>query len=236
MQRLNTTRFFDAIGPLQRVYQGHFVCAVALLCALAGGCVSEQHVRVQQFTDEGVFLFRQGDYSSALEHFEFAKTLGPPDANLLFNIGHCNDRLGNLDKAETAYRQCLQATANHAECRHALELLLYRTNRRPEADDMIQLWLASEPKIGAAYAEDGWRMRLCGDLNHARGRFQQALHYDPRNVRALVELGMMSEEEQRPDVALTLYGRALEYDPQNPELKAKIDRLRANGVGKALPD
>jgi Flp pilus assembly protein TadD len=223
----------------RRVCLGILPCAGILACALAAGCAgvrTEQQDRIHQFTDEGISLFRQGDYAGAVEHFEFARTLGPPDANLLFNLGHSNDRLGNAEKAETYYRQCLQNNGNHAECRHALEHLLYRTSRQEEADSMIQVWLASQPKLGAAYAEDGWRLRQAGDFQNARGRMQQALHFDPRNVRALVELGMICEAELRPDLALVHYNRALEYDPQNPDLKDKINRLRAKGIGKPLPD
>jgi len=130
----------------------------------------------------------------------------------------------------------LEVDANHAECRHALAVLLYRVGRRTDADQMIQGWLNSKPELGAAYAEDGWRLRHGGEYQQAIGRFQQALHYDPRNHRALVELGQIYEEQQRPEFALTMYSRALELNPQQPELKERINQLKAKGVGKPLPD
>src|SRR5258708_40136196 len=97
---------------------------------------------------------------------------------------------------------------------------------------MIQSWLANQPELAAGYAEDGWRLRNSGEYQQAVGRFQQALHYDPRNLRSMLELGQLYEEHQRPEFALTMYSRALELNPQQAELKERINQLKAKGVGK----
>jgi tetratricopeptide (TPR) repeat protein len=208
----------------------------ALLLPLAGGCETEKQQRFREYTDDGVHLYQRGDYVGAREQFEVALPLGPKDANLLCNLGQCYDRLNHPDQAENYYKQCLDVNANHAECRHALAVLLYRNGRRAEADQMIQGWLASQPELGAAYAEEGWRLRHSGEYQLAIGRFQQALHYEPRNQRAMLELGQLYEEQQRPEFALTMYSRALELNPQQPELKERINLLKAKGTGKPLPD
>ena len=101
---------------------------------------------------------------------------------------------------------------------------------------MIEAWLVAEPKLAAAYALDGWRLRQCGELNQAVGRFQQALHHDPRNLHALLELGQIYEEHQRPEFALTMYRRALEIDPRQAELVGRINQLRSQGVRQPLAD
>src|SRR5207244_13024687 len=106
------------------------------------------------------------------------------DANLLYNIAQCQDRLNNPAKAEEAYNECLLVSANHAACRHGLALLLLRSGRRADAEKMVQAWLAAEPKLPDAYAEEGWRLRQDGDLDAAKARLQQALTLDPHNVRA----------------------------------------------------
>src|SRR5439155_25565043 len=134
-----------------------FACLCCLV-PLTAGCVTEKQERFQQFTNDGLHLFQRGDYAGAREHFEVALALEPKDANLLYNLGQCHDRLGQPGRAESYYQQCLQLASNHADCRHALAVLLYRGGRGPQADAMIGAWLGSEPNLGAAYAEDGWRL------------------------------------------------------------------------------
>jgi Flp pilus assembly protein TadD len=217
---------------------GALVLRCAALAALLApaGCETEKQERFQQFNDEGVHLFQRGDFLGARENFEVALALDNKDANLLYNLGQCCDRLGQADKAEAYYQQCLTNAANHAECRHALAVLWYRNGRRAEADRMITGWLTAEPERSDAYVEDGWRLRRCGAFDQAVGRFQQALHFDPRNVRAMVELGQVYEEHDHADYALMMYLRALAVDPRQPELADHVNQLRAKGVRPPLPD
>jgi len=79
-------------------------------------------------------------------------------------------------------------------------------------------------------------LRRSGEFDRAIGRFQQALHYDPRNVHAMIELGQIYEEHEHIDYALAMYKRALEVQPQQPELQQRVDQLRAKGVGPPRPE
>jgi tetratricopeptide (TPR) repeat protein len=209
--------------------------ALLFLPALPG-CLPQVDERVQQFSEEGVYLYQRGEYQNAREYFEAALQMQPTDANLMFNVGQCFDRQGKSDKALETYQLCLSRSANHARCRHALALLLYRTGKAAEAERMIQEWLAAEPELSDALVEDGWRLRQEGELQQAEGRFQQALHFDPHHVRALTELGILFEGLQLPERALVLYERALARDPRQPELIARVNALRARRVGKPQPD
>jgi Tfp pilus assembly protein PilF len=212
------------------------IVAVVLVLICAHGCETGKQERFRELNADGIRLYQLGDFAGAREHFEVAATLDAKDANVQYNLGQCNERFGQADRAEICYKQCLLANANHPECRHALAVLLYRTGRPAEADQMIKAWLDSEPALGAAYAEDGWRLRQSGELPLAVGRFQQALHFDPRNVRAMIEMAQIYEENQRPEFALTMYSRALELSPQQIDLKERINELKSKGVGKPLPD
>src|SRR5207253_4981700 len=143
----------------------------------------------------------------------------------LYNIGECYDRLGDTAKAERSYRQCLVQTPNHADCRHALASMLMRAGRKDDATRLVEEWLAREPRLAAAYAEDGWLWRQAGDLPRAQARLQQALELDPHEPRALVELALVYEAMQRPDRAAALYERVLERDPHQTEIVKRLNGL-----------
>ena len=200
------------------------------------GCSTAQEERCRDYTEDGVQLYTEGDYPHARESFEAALALRPEDPALAYDLGACYDRLGDAAKAERAYRECLGRAPNHPPCRHAVVQLLVRQNRRPEAVQMVQDWLAQEPRLAAAYAEDGWLWHQIGDLPRAQARLQQALDLDPHDFRALTELARVYEAMQRPDRALALYERALEQAPRQPEVAARVNFLLAHGAGRPRPD
>ncbi len=192
--------------------------------------------RVRHFNEDGIFLFQKGDYFHAKESFALALEEKPNDPSLLFNLGQCYDRMGINDQAEKCYRLCLDQEANHAETRQSLAKLLYRQGRNQEADETNQGWLVSQPDLADAYVQDAWRLQQEGDLPKAQARLQQALAKDPHNVRALMQLGILNEIQERPDRARALYEKALLVDPQRTDLKQRVHWLMSRGVELPLPD
>jgi tetratricopeptide (TPR) repeat protein len=206
-----------------------------LLLLVLLGCGPTMNDRVRQYNEDGVYLYGRGEYVGARDSFEAALTLTPDDPHLVYNIGQCYDRLGDWPRAEKYYRQCVDKSSNHAECRHALAVLLERTGRRIEANRMVEEWLTQEPELADAYAEDGWRLRQQGALPQAQGRLQQALSLDPQNIRALTELGILYEQMHMPERALVLYERVLARDPRQTEVAERLTQLRSRQVGRPLP-
>ncbi len=208
---------------------------LGLILAITG-CATTSQERVRDYADDGIHLFQRGDYRSARDSFQAALALKPDDPTLLYNIGECYDRAGDTVNAERVYAECLLHAANHADCRHALASLLVRVGRRPDAERMVQDWLAREPKLAAAYAEDGWLWHQAGDLPRAQVRLQQALELDPRDPRALVEMARVYEALHRPDRALALYERVLASNPNQVEIVKRVNLLRSQGAGPPHPD
>ena len=209
---------------------------VAGLAWAVGACAPTAQDRVRDYTEDGVLLYQKGSFADARDSFDVALRLRPGDADLLYNLGQCYDRLGNAGRAEQLYEQCLGQAPDHGECWHSLTVLLVNGGRRAEAVRRVEEWLRRKPELAAPYAEDGWLRGQEGDLVSARGRLQQALGIDPGNSRALTELGRIYEALDRPAYALVLYERALEANPHQPDLAQRIRLLRARGVGRPHPD
>jgi Tfp pilus assembly protein PilF len=208
---------------------------IGLLCLLCG-CAETAQERVREYNDDGVVLYKKGEYVHARESFQAALALKPTDSNLLFNIGQCYEHLDQLDRAEQAFRECLRADPNHGECRHALAALLWKQDRKADASKMIEDWLATQPKLASAFALHGWLYRQVGDLPKAQARLQQALAIDGNNLLALTELAQVYEAESRPDRALYLYERALEITPDQPEIAHRVISLKSLGAGRPHMD
>lgn len=213
------------------------VGSVAALALLVSACAPTTQERVNVYNDLGVQHFQKGEFDRARDDFQVALKLLPNNFALLYNLGQCYDHLGQSEQAEQIYRLCLQEKPNDADCRHALNVLLVQRGRIVDAQRMVQDWLAREPKLAAAYAEDGWLYQREGDPIKAIKRYQQAIYYDPHNMLALVEMGRIYEEQLNiPSRALKLYQTALDYDPHQPELVKSVNRLRTQDVGFPHPE
>jgi tetratricopeptide (TPR) repeat protein len=209
---------------------------VATWALLAGACAPTAQERVRDFNDDGVVLFQRGDYAHAREIFQAALALKPGDPSLMYNVGQCHERLGQVAAAENAYNECLVRSPQHTDCRFALASLLVRQGRRPDAVRMTEDWLAHEPKRSGAYALDGWLWHQYGDLPQAQSRLQQALALDPNDHIALTELGRVYEELHRPDRAAALYERSLDLRPNQSEIRDRLTSLQRQGAGRPHPD
>jgi Tfp pilus assembly protein PilF len=209
---------------------------VGFALALAAGCVSTVEQRARDFNDDGVHLFAQGNYAAALDSFDLALTFRPQDPTLFFNVAECCDRLGDVKTAEKYYGSCLMRSPKHGDARIALVTLLYRTDRKTEADRLIDDWLAQDGQSADAFVLDAWRLRQAKAYPEAHGRLQQALDVEPHNRRALAELAYLYESTGMPQRAYALYERILEQDPQQAQIAQKLEQLRAKGISRPLPD
>lgn len=213
-----------------------WACWVAGLALSLGGCASSSEERVREYNQDGLQLFQQGEYQAARETFQAALALKPEDPALFYNIGECYARQNDAVQAQRYYNECLQRAPNHIACRHALADLMVHGGHWPEASSMVEDWLKREPKLAAAYAEDGWLCHQAGDLPKAHSRLQQALELDPHNERALNEMALVYEALHRPDRALVLYERSLAQNPKQPDVVNRLNLLQAEGAGRPKPE
>src|SRR6516162_3524242 len=103
-----------------------------LIVSLAGCAQTSGQQRLAEYNQDGLLLFEQGSFDHAREEFEAALALKPNEANLLYNLGRCHEKLGQADKAEARYNECLRASSDHAACRYALAKLLIARGRRDD--------------------------------------------------------------------------------------------------------
>lgn len=209
---------------------------VAMLALFVGACAPANQERVRDYNEIGVEAFNRGEYRPARDCFQAALNLQPGDPNLVYNVAQCNERIGQVAKAEQLYNECLQRRPNHVECRYALAGLLVRQNRRDDAVRLTENWLAREPRLAGPYAVDGWLWRQYGDLPRAQARLQQALAINPADNFALTELAHVYEEMSRPERAVALYEKALDVKSDQPEVRMRLTALQKQGTGRPRPD
>ena len=54
--------------------------------------------------------------------------------------------------------------------------------------------------------------------------------------RALIELGLVYEEKQRPDIAAVLYERCLRIEPEQADVARRLNAIRSSGADQPKRD
>ena len=201
---------------------------------VVAGCTSLDEERWTLYNQSGVQAFATGHYQEALECFDLALTHRSQDPVLLYNAGQCHDRLGQTAKAEQCYAYCVQLDPKNGDAHLALIGLYYRTGRTDVANQKIQEWLKQDPRTPAPYVADAWRLRQEKNYPQAQARVQQALSIDPHSRLAMTELAMLYEIDGMPDRAYVQYERILEEDPNQFEIRGRLEKLKAQGVSRPV--
>jgi Flp pilus assembly protein TadD len=200
---------------------------------LFSGCVTAEQQKVKTLNEEGVAALHRQNYALAQQRFQEANTVQPGDATTIHNLGNVAHRQGDFPEAERFYRQVLERQPDHGPSRHGLGLALVQQHRTNEAWRMLDEWAKQRPQLADAHAELGWLLRENGDGPAAQAELHKALELDAGNVRALLELGLLYEGYSYPDRARSLFERASQRDPHNPDIKMHLARLKsANEKGK----
>ncbi len=130
---------------------------VALLLALGGtgaGAAEPGPARAaaRKHFERGTTLYQEGRYAEAAAAFEAAyQTLA--NGVVLYNLGQCYEKLGQIQRAIGYYREYLRTVPN-AEDRPLVESLIARLEKRYAEESRPQVTVSSEP-VGARLRVDG---------------------------------------------------------------------------------
>ena len=172
----------------------------------------------QQSYERGLTLSRQGRHFEAIASFEAALAAKPDDAKILFALGHTAEALGLPVPAEAFYRKVLEREPGRLEALVNLANLLRVQGRFAAAAALLEPHCrnAKNPELHLTLGS-AWREQ--GDYDKAADCYRAALKADPDYAPALSNLADLLTDAGQRQEALTLYGRALEAEPANAQLR-----------------
>lgn len=169
-------------------------------------------------------LDRRRDAERLLEQ---ARELEREPARVWYAVASARERAQDFDGAEEAIRKVLEI---EPESPHALNFLgyLYADQNRnlEEALRLIKRALAQQPENGLIVDSLGWTYYRLGELDSARVELERAIRLVGEDPVILEHLGDVQLADQDRDAAHKSYQRALELDPDNEPLRAKVERSR----------
>ena len=104
----------------------------------------------------------------------------PDDPKILNDLGNLQMLAGNLDDAETSYRQALQVAPDLTSARYNLALLLEQRREYREARQQLGEVLKAEPKNAWAHSQLGVVYAAQGSERQAIAQYAEAFRIDPQ--------------------------------------------------------
>jgi Flp pilus assembly protein TadD len=181
----------------------------------------------------GGFYARQGQASEAEAEYRAALRLSPAFGPAAANLADLYRQLGRDADAESVLRQAIEASPKDAGLHHALGLTLVRLKRQDEA--LAQLARAAELEPDRARYAYVYAVAL--DASGRRADAIQALKDNlakhPADRDTLLALVSFNRDAGDVTAALSYAEQLAKIEPNNAELKALIETLRAKAGAPA---
>jgi protein O-GlcNAc transferase len=116
---------------------------------------------------------------------------------------------GNLQTAESIYRQILQLDPDNPEALHLLGVTAYQQQRHETACTLIAQALARKPDFADAHSNLGNVLREMGRLDEAEKSFRKAIGANPKFTMAHYNLGNVLMSQERFEEAAESFERAI---------------------------
>jgi tetratricopeptide (TPR) repeat protein len=142
------------------------------------------------------------DYAQAIAEYQVAVQLNAKDAVLLNKLGIAYEQLGELDKAERAYRKAIGADKKFSSAANNWGTLEYQRGRYGKAIKHYKQAIARDPKQAVVYSNLGYAYYGDKQYPQAMAAFGQALALDPDVFARKSGVGSVLQSRTAPEPAL----------------------------------
>lgn len=129
---------------------------------------------------------------------------------------------GQVQNAETAYRELLKKAPNNANAHVYLGIALFDLKRFDEAVESYRTAIRIQPNFPIAWNNLGNALRMLERIDEADQAFQKALEQKPNYVNALKNRGTLWTWAGELERGLDLYRQALQFAPDDYELHRNL--------------
>lgn len=171
-------------------------------------------------------LCRQGQFAQAVEAGERLAQTYPGSFALWTILGGASLRIGQLDRAEAAFRSATGIEPAHAGAQYNLGLVLQAAGRLHEAKTAYARALRRDPGHIEAHINLGNVLIQLGQPEKAEQSYRQALALRPEDANTLSNLGGALRELGRQAEALEAWSRALQIAPDHDVARSQKLRLQ----------
>ena len=179
----------------------------------------------QTCNEFGIKLHNEGEYKSALKHFEKVIALAPTEYFGYFNMGNTYFELKDFRNAKEFIKKALQFEPNH-EPVHANLGEVYRN--QGEFEKSLSCYneaIKINPKNPNNYYNVAITFNEVGQTEKAEENYQKAISIDQKHIESHHNLALLYEEKGRTREALNVAKKAYKFDKIHPKLNQAIGMI-----------
>jgi len=151
-------------------------------------------------------LYRnQGEYQKAKRNLNILTRTYPNQFLPVYNLGFCNDKLGNKDEAKGNYLTAISIDNQNPEAHFALGNIYKDEKDWENAKIQYQIAIENSTPNSRYYSNLGYVFHYTGDFINAEKILKQAVETDPNNLDAKVNLASTLFELDRIEEALLVH-------------------------------
>jgi len=175
----------------------------------------------------GMAYQKEGLSKEALAAFEWCLSLDPANSDSIYNLAHALERDGQYDRAAELYQRGLQLSPNYTDLQVGLARAQIHQDKLALAEESASNVLKQSPENTDALFVLGMAYYRGGDLVKARLNLEKGVKKADEDTDFHLLLGKIAEKEKKIPEAIEHYTRAAELSPNNKEIRAQLDELKA---------
>jgi len=162
-------------------------------------------------------LLMQGDYSSAIQHYQRADQLRPGQFNVHSNLGLAFAKLGQHDKAIVHLQTALKIKPDVSDIHRRLAIILRQQGRVDEAIVHYRRAVDLSPTDLSLREDLAKALMSRRQFSEAVGQLEETLHLNPQRASAHNLMGVALKSMGDWDSAVKHYQEALRLRPDYPQ-------------------
>lgn len=186
----------------------------------------ESSTSVQSKIKAGRELAKQGRMDEALAEFETALKLDPNSKIAHLAAGSAKARLNREDDAMRHFREALRIDPMNVQAHLRAARVLLSKKETEKAREYVESAQRIDPKSPIVQLFLGHLALVRRDLVMAKKHLSKALTFNPRLVRARIQMSAVLRNEGRLDDSLAQLNAAVRIDPDNANVLDSLGKLQ----------
>lgn len=175
----------------------------------------------------GSTLQQLGQYDAAISPLKESLKLNPDNINAISSLAVVYETLKQFEKCDSLYEDGLERFPDNPLLLNNFSYsLCERDIRLIEALEMVKKALDIDPENGAYLDTIGWIYYKLKNYDYAEMYIKQAIEIRENSAVVFEHLGDVYYELEKPNLARESWQKALDIQPQNQELKLKLEKLK----------